>query len=207
MGVFFVAHADWCTYPRLHVCLCRLFCSPHFRSHSSSNWSMRSDRSRPSPSSSRRRLASRLMERRIRMVMFAHSGSDRLPLWWPVRGLGPTDVEMDGFGPVALSGVFLRRLSVPENLLSDMGQRLLSYCGICLPAAFCPWVINSTDRNAFRCSFFETLQARDHPSCTWLSRSSCHHHQGEASGQETGRMLPGERRLWSCPRPLCGLRP
>ena len=147
------------------VCMCRgafaLPHPPHFPSHPSSSWSMRSDRSLPSPSSSRRRLASRLMFRRMRIVMFVHSGSLLLPLWWPVTDVGVGDEEIGGSGSGGLLLVFLRRLRVPANLLSDMGKRLLSNCRVCFPAPFCPGVINITDRNAFRCCLFETFQSRD----------------------------------------------
>src|SRR3954451_1592283 len=100
-GLFSFTRADFRTPERVHCCKCRCVATlpylPDLPSHSVSSRSISSDRSTPSSSSSRRRLASRLMFRLMRIVMFVHSGSDLLPLWWPVRGDWVEDVELVGF--------------------------------------------------------------------------------------------------------------
>src|SRR3954470_12282709 len=146
-GLFSFTRADFRTPERVHCCTCRCVTTlpylPDLPSHSVSSRSISSDRSTPSSSSSSLLLASRLMFRRIRIVMLVHSGSDLLPLWWPVRGGWVEEGEMSGFGLEGVLLVFLRRLRVPANLLSDMGKRLLSNCPVCLPASFCPGVIEN----------------------------------------------------------------
>src|SRR3954471_818026 len=121
-GLFSFTRADFRTPERVHCCKCRCVATlpylPDLPSHSVSSRSISSDRSTPSSSSSRRRLASRLMFRLMRIVMFVHSGSLLLPLWWPVTDVGVGDEEIGGSGSGGLLLVFLRRLSTALAVFS-----------------------------------------------------------------------------------------